>query len=200
MPRPEWIEVGRVSRPHGLHGEVRVALSSDNPERFVPGATLHARPGRSGVARLRLLEQQRLTIESVRGDEAFPIVGFREIPDRDKAEAFCGYVLEIRASELPQLEEDEFYPFDLIGLGVRDSSGAVLGRVADVLDSPAHAILIVSLDTGGEALVPFVQAAVPVVAVEAGYLVIDPELASVAGIPGGESADPEDGAPAESQP
>ena len=38
MPRPEWIEVGRISRPHGVHGEVRVSLSSDNPERFVPGA------------------------------------------------------------------------------------------------------------------------------------------------------------------
>ena len=40
MPRPEWIEVGRISRPHGVHGEVRVRLDSDNPERFMPGVTL----------------------------------------------------------------------------------------------------------------------------------------------------------------
>jgi 16S rRNA processing protein RimM len=184
MPRPKWIEVGRISRPHGVSGEVRVSLSSDNPERFLEGATLHARPGRMGVAGPRLSEQVRLTVESVRGDEGFPIVAFREIADRDKAEAFSGYVLEIRSSQLPELDEDEFYPFDLIDLEARDPSGSVMGRVTDALESPAHAILIVSLDAGGEALVPFVKAAVPEVAVEAGYLVIDPTLASVAGGPG----------------
>jgi 16S rRNA processing protein RimM len=158
-----------------------VSLSSDNPERFLPGAGLHARPGRSGVAGPRLGEQVRLTVESIRGDEAFPIIAFREIGDRDQAEAYNGYVLEIRSNQLPELDEDEFYPFDLIGLEARDPSGSVMGSVADVLESPAHAILVVSLHEGGETLVPFVQAAVPVVALQAGYLVVDPELASAAG-------------------
>jgi 16S rRNA processing protein RimM len=194
MPRPEWIEVGRVSRPHGVHGEVRLSLSSDNPERFLPGATLHARPGRTGVAGPRLQEQVLLTVESIRGDEDFPIVGFREIADRDRAEAFSGYVLEIRSGELPELEEDEFYPFDLVGLEARDPSGAVMGRVSDALESPAHDILVVALQSGGEALVPFVRAAVPVVAAEAGYLVVDPELVSIAGAwNGGRLVDDEGG-------
>ena len=147
------------------------------------GATLHARPGRLGVAGPRLPEQVRLTIGSIRGDEGFPIVAFHEIADRDKAEAFSGYVLEIRSSQLPDLDEDEFYPFDLIDLEARDLSGSVMGRVTDALESPAHAILIVALAAGGEALVPFVSAAVPEVAVEAGYLVIDTALASVSGAP-----------------
>jgi 16S rRNA processing protein RimM len=179
MPRPEWIEVGRISRPHGVHGEVRVALSSDNPERFVPGAAFSARPGRRGIAGARLPEQVRLTIDSVRGDDDFPIVAFKEIADRGKAEAFGGYVLEVLATELPELEEDEFYPFDLIDLEARDVSGAVLGRVSDVLDSAAHAILALTLREGGEALVPFVTAAVPTVDLEAGYLAVDLEFASI---------------------
>jgi 16S rRNA processing protein RimM len=198
MPRPEWIEVGRISRPHGVHGEVRVSLSSDNPERFLPGAQLHVRPGRTGLAASRLPEQLPLTVESVRGDESFPIVAFREIEDRGQAEALGGYVLEVRSDELPELEEDEFYPFDLIGLQARDPSGSVMGWVVDALDSPAHAILVVSLQAGGEALVPFVRAAVPVVAMEAGYLVVDPELASMSGPPGGQwsaGADGPDGGP-----
>ncbi|MHB1343772.1 MAG: ribosome maturation factor RimM, partial [Thermoleophilia bacterium] len=37
MARPDWIEVGRVSRAHGIGGEVKVAVTTDNPERFVPG-------------------------------------------------------------------------------------------------------------------------------------------------------------------
>ena len=185
MPRPEWIEVGRISRPHGVHGEVRVSLSSDNPERFVPGAQFHARPGRTGLAGSRLPEQVSLTIASVRGDEVFPIVAFLGIDNRGRAEALGGYLLEIRCDDLPELEEDEFYPFDLIGLEARDPSGSAMGRVTDALDSPAHAILVVSLPTGGEALVPFVLAAVPVVAMEAGYLVVDPEFVSTTGVPSG---------------
>ncbi len=139
---------------------------------------MHARPGRTGVAGPRLPEQLQLTVESVRGGEDFPIVGFREITDRDSAETLCGYVLEVRSSQLPELDEDEFYPFDLVGLEARDPSGSEVGRVTDVVESPAHPVLIIALAAGGEALAPFVQAAVPVVDVEAGYLVVDPELIS----------------------
>jgi 16S rRNA processing protein RimM len=96
----------------------------------------------------------------------------------------CGYVLEVRSNQLPELDEDEFYPFDLVGLEARDPSDVVVGRVTDVLESPAHAILVISLQAGGEALVPFVRAAVPVVAVEEGYLVVYPELVSADAISG----------------
>ncbi len=194
MSRPEWIEVGRVSRPHGVHGEVRIVPSTDNPERFTPDSVLYARPGRLGVAGPRLREQMRLTVSAVRGAEGFPILRFGEVGDRDAAEALRGYVLEIRSSQLPELGEDEFYPFDLIGLDVRDESGTVVGRVTDVVDSPAHALLQVTSGSdsteeaaGGlsptEELVPFVRAAVPVVALAEGYLVLSPGFLQGPGAP-----------------
>ncbi|MBN1628907.1 MAG: ribosome maturation factor RimM [Thermoleophilia bacterium] len=173
MARPEWIEVGRITRPHGVHGEVRITPDSDNPERFAPGSVVHARPRQVGIAGSRLQEQVCLTVESVRGDGDFPIVAFREIEDRDAAEALHGYVLEVRSSELPELEEDEFYPFDLIGLEARDGQGAVVGRVSDVIESPAHPIVVIALASGGEAMVPFVQVAVPAVDIAEGYLTIE---------------------------
>jgi 16S rRNA processing protein RimM len=147
MPRPDWIEVGRISRPHGVRGEVRIIPDSDNPERFAPGSVLHARPARPGLAGLRVGEpvRLRLTIDTVRGDGDFPIVAFREVADRDAAEGLRGYLLEVQSSQLPSLDDDEYYPFDLIGLEVRDPYGGVTGRVVDIVDSPAHAILVVSL-------------------------------------------------------
>ncbi len=174
MSRPEWIEVGRISRPHGVHGEVRIMPDSDNPERFAPGSVFYARPRHVGVAGRRLQERVRLTIESARGGDDFPIVAFSGVGDRGAAEALRGYILEVHSSELPLLDEDEYYPFDLVGLEVRDGPGAVVGRVTEVIESPAHAILAVSLETGGESLVPFVLEAVPEVAVDAGYLVVSP--------------------------
>jgi len=181
MARPEWIEVGRIVRAHGVHGEVRVRPDSDNPERFAPGSVLHARPQRLGVAGSRLREQVRLTVEEVRGEGDFPIVGFREVADRDRAEAMRGYILEVRSTQLPELPEDEFYPFDLETLQVRDPVGVAVGRVTGVVESPAHPILVIELDAGGERMVPFVSAAVPTVAVAEGYLVVEPLFLDEAG-------------------
>jgi 16S rRNA processing protein RimM len=183
MGRPQWIEVGRISRAHGLQGELRILPSSDNPDRFVPGSMVFARPKRMGMAEPRLREQVRLTIASVRGDEDFPIVAFAEVPDRDAAEALRGYVLEIGADQLPELDEDEFYPFDLTGLEVRTEKGTSWGKVIDAIETPAHALLVIVLgttavdlatpvDTGDQVLVPFVHEAVPVVSLADGYLVI----------------------------
>jgi len=118
--------------------------------------------------------QLQLTIAGVRGDDDFPIVAFAEVGSRDAAEALRGYVLEIPSSQLPELDDDEYYPFDLAGLEARDPQGRVVGRVAEVVESPAHAILVVSLGPGCEAMVPFVHDAVPVVAVSEGHLVIEP--------------------------
>ncbi|MCX8032955.1 MAG: ribosome maturation factor RimM [Thermoleophilia bacterium] len=172
MSRPDWIEVGRIVRPHGVRGEVRISAESDNPERFAPGAVLHARPGQSGLV-VEAGEHIRLTIEAVRGDDDFPIVAFREIGDRDQAEALRGFVLEIPADLLPELGEDEFYPFDLEGLAVRDPAGEVVGRVVEVLDYPAHGVLVIAIEGKGTHMVPFVAEAVPTVRVAEGYLVVE---------------------------
>ncbi|OFW60525.1 MAG: 16S rRNA processing protein RimM [Actinobacteria bacterium RBG_16_64_13] len=176
MSRPEWIEVGRISRPHGVHGEVRIVPDSDNPDRFVPGAVVHARARHIGIAGPRLREQVRLTVETVRGDGDFPIVAFCEVPDRDAAESLRGYLLEVPSTQLPELDEDEFYPFDLEGLEVRDAQGGAIGTVVDLVESPAHAILVISLASGGEVMVPFVGAAVPTVTVAEGFLVVEPRF------------------------
>ncbi|MCL5942602.1 MAG: ribosome maturation factor RimM [Actinobacteria bacterium] len=180
MPRPEWIEIGRIVRAHGIHGEVRVASSSDNPDRLVPGAYVYARPGRRGLA-AAAGQRAHLRITSVRGVPEEPIVAFAGVSDRDEADALRGHILEVPSSELPELEDGEYYPFDLEGLEVRTPAGESVGVVVEVVESPAHDILVVGLSSGGaggraEALVPFVEAAVPVVEPAAGYLVVEPRF------------------------
>jgi 16S rRNA processing protein RimM len=173
MARPEWIEVGRVSRAHGVRGEVRIMADSDNPERFAPEAVVFARPARTALAGPSQPERLRLTVEYVRGDDVFPIVAFREIETRESAEGLRGHVLEVPGAELPDLDVDEFYPFDLEGLQVRDPGGVAVGVVAEVIDSPAHPLLALRLDSGREVLVPFVAAAVPVVDLAGGFVMVE---------------------------
>lgn len=116
-------------------------------------------------------------------------MAFREIADRGAAEGLRGYVLEVLSSDLPPLDEDEYYPFDLYGLEVRDGQGGTVGRVADVIESPAHAILVIAREFEGELMVPFVRAAVPVVAVEQGFLTVEAGFIDGPGV--AESKDPD---------
>lgn len=195
MPRPEWIEVGRISRVHGIAGELRVLPASDNPDRFISGSVLLGRPDSVGLTGGQ--ERIRLTVGSVRGDAAFPIVKFEEVPDRDAAERLRGYLLEIPSAELPALAEGEYYPFDLLGLEVRDEEGTVRGSVIDIIETPAHELLVVGREEGpqpatpdgdrpgvgdaqageeAQVLVPFVHELVPTVDADAGYLVVSKRL------------------------
>ena len=121
-----------------------------------------------------------------RNKHEMTIVAFEEIGDRGAAEALRGHVLEVSAVELPDLAEDEFYPFDLEGLVVKDPQGLVLGRVAEVIDAPAHGLLTVALESGQEVLVPFVTAAVPEVALAKGYLVVEPRFLETAAAAAGD--------------
>lgn len=193
MPRPDWIEVGRVRRSHGLQGEVLVSVDSDNPDRFRPGAVVYGRARRPGP----LPAQQRpeaadrapvgavsveatgaegrraLEMVSVReGTRGCLLVAFAGVVDRNAADALRGWVLEIPSADLPELEEGEFYPFDLAGLQARDERGRVLGTVIKLFDTPAQSVLSIRLEGGGEALVPFIMESVPVVDVAGGFLVV----------------------------
>lgn len=167
MPRPDWVEVGRIARPHGIRGEVRVSPDTDNPERFGPGSRLFARSQRDAS-----LPRRELEIEYVRGDESFPIIAFRDLQDRDEAELIKGWVLEVPADELPALEEGEFYPWELEGLAVFTESGRRVGEVVELMESPANDVLRIRLEAGSELLVPFVMEVVPEVLLEEGRLVL----------------------------
>lgn len=166
--------MGRVSRAHGIKGEVRVVVTTDNPERFVPGAVVYAGRARSGLREAPDGGRSELRIEQVRGMEDTPIVAFAGVTTREAAESLRGCVLQVHSRDLPALEEGEYYSFDLEGLAVRSlDDGEVLGRVTELLESPAHDLLVVGLARGGELLVPFTHEVVPVVSLPEGYLVVD---------------------------
>ncbi len=134
---------------------------------------LYARPARASLVGGVSLQRSPLTIDDVRGGGGFPIVSFAEIADREAAVGFRGFILEVPGEELPRLGEDEYYPFDLEKLAVRDSAGDTVGVVREVIDNPAHPLLAIVQRSGREILVPFVREAVPEVEVGDGYLVVE---------------------------
>jgi 16S rRNA processing protein RimM len=154
--------VGVIGRPHGVRGEVAVELRTDEPERrFAPGEVLLEEGG-----------NRQLTVRSVRHHSGRLLVSFAELVDRAGAEAVRGMLLTaaVEPDERPA-EPDEFYDRHLIGLRATTPEGAEVGRVRSVLHLPAQEVLEIET-AAGPRLVPFVEALVPHVDLEAGSLTV----------------------------
>ena len=165
--------VARIGKPHGLRGEVTVQVHTDEPEaRFVAGAVFATQASAgSGVP-------HRLTLASARLHRDTWLLGFEEIPDRTGAEGLRGARLLLAdhiARDTAWVEDDEeaWYEDELVGLSALDPAGERLGEVTGLLTGPAQDLLIVRLEDGAEAMVPFVAAIVTEVDVEGGQIVID---------------------------
>jgi 16S rRNA processing protein RimM len=125
--------VGRVTKPHGIKGEVVVDLVTDRLERVAPGSVLTA-------------GSRSLEVTASRPHQGKHLVSFAGVTDRTAAEALRGAVLTA-----PPLDDpDVLWVHDLIGLEVVDTDGARLGTVTAVEANPASDLLV--LDGGG--LVP----------------------------------------------
>ena len=94
--------------------------------------------------------------------------------DRTAAEGLKGFHLLVPRSALPAPEEDTFYNADLIGLRAERTDGRPLGRIRDVVDHGAGPVLDLGGGPDGTLMVPFTRAAVPVVDLAGGRVVIDP--------------------------
>ena len=160
----ERATVGRIGRPHGLAGEVYVRSHSDTSDRFRPSVVFvtDEQPSR------------RLEVRSTRYHQGKLLVTFVDIGDRTEAESLRGAGLTIDAGDRRILDEDEYWPDDLIGLIVEDEGGRAVGTVASVETDGPQDRLVVRTTSGQLALVPFVKELVPDIRIEEGRVTIHP--------------------------
>jgi 16S rRNA processing protein RimM len=144
----DFVEVGRVGRPHGRDGSFVVETASDDPQRFEVGAELWV----DGEA-TRVVASKR--------------AGGRPVIALDR-EVERGAVLQVPASDLPAPEEDAYYVFQLVGLSVEEEGGRALGCVRAV--EPGVANDVIELDSG--LALPLHEACVLEVDVDAGRIVV----------------------------
>jgi 16S rRNA processing protein RimM len=143
------VVVGRVGRPHGVHGAFVVERASDDPQRFAVGAKLFA-----GDEPAEIVESKR--------------VGGGRLAIRLDRRVERGTELEVDRAELPEPEEDSYYVFQLVGLEVVEDGGRELGRVKYVLEYPANDVL--ELDSG--VILPMIEDCVLDVDVTGGRIVV----------------------------
>lgn len=174
-PRPSQgagsLRVGRLTKPHGLKGGLKVELYTDNPElRFVPGAVMQLQ-----VPKDSEWFGRTITVRELRWFNQVPVAFFAEVPDRTAAESIVRAILWIDERAVLEGEEDNaWYDHQLVGLEVH-RDGVKVGVVAEVQHFPAQDLLAVDTEHG-TVLVPFVEAIVPHVDLETRIVTITPPI------------------------
>ncbi len=136
------VVVGKITKAHGLRGEVVVLVLSDNPDRFIAGASVFLEDGRE------------LGVGAVRANGGRLLVSFHGVEDRTQAERLRGATLVVPTSMLPALPPGEYWPHRLIGCRVVSESGRSLGAIADVISTPANDLWAAVDEQGVEILIP----------------------------------------------
>lgn len=144
--RPVTLAV--VIGAHGVTGEVRLKLFTDDPD------GLKRYDGFDAAGR-------RLTLKTIRPGPNGAVARFAEIADRTAAEALRGTDLTVPRSALPPLEEGEYYHADLIGLPCVSTDGETLGHVVVVENFGAGDVIEIEKADGKRFMVPMRPEAVP---------------------------------------
>lgn len=144
----DLITIGKIEKPFGVKGDVRVRSLSDVPGRFegLRQATLVAPSGRRLAAAV-------VRVREDRSSHGRYVVGFDAFSTPEEAATFRGGLIQIPRSQTPPLPAGQYYEFQLIGLTVKNESGRRLGTLNEVLETGGNHTFVIR-DGGRELLIP----------------------------------------------
>lgn len=156
--------VGVVVAAHGIRGDVRIQSYCEEPADIAAYGPVSDQTGKRGWT---------IGVSGVvRGNLVARLDG---VTDRNAADALRGVRLYVPKSALPATADGEWYHADLIGLAARGVDGTDYGKVLAVEDFGGGTLLELSRGPDGKPfLMPFTEAAVPVVDVAGGAVTVDP--------------------------
>lgn len=162
----ELLPVGKISKPHGLKGEVKVFLYGGKLDSITKLNSLF----------IRKKEDEKpveLKISHLRIQNNTTIIGLEGINTTEEASVLRGAIVLVDKSDLPETQEDEFYWFQLIGLNVVTAEGNYIGTVKNLIDREPQALLVVGNDEK-EFLIPMVDTFIQGVKLDESEVIITP--------------------------
>ncbi|MCR6515344.1 MAG: ribosome maturation factor RimM [Clostridium sp.] len=118
----ELFKVGKVGKTHGLKGEFKVIPMTQDVNNFKRYESI-------------IIKGEERKIESVKFQKDRVILKLEGINSIEEAETFKNQIIEVPRDKEPELEEDEFYVRDLIGIHVFDTLGNDLGEIYDIIET-----------------------------------------------------------------
>lgn len=157
---PVFISLGRLGRPHGVRGEIRMQVWSQSPEKYLQvGKIIYV-----GEA------HHPATVRSVRTHGGMFLLAFEEYLDRSVVSVLSNQMVFVPVDELPPPDDGEVYLYQLLGLRVVTDTGQVLGSLEEILETGANDVFIVRGEKGEEYLLPDIDEVVRSIDLDAGEI------------------------------
>lgn len=153
----EYLAIGEVLKPQGVRGDVKVRPITCDIFRFEDLEEVYF---------LKNDQYEKIGVSLVRMDEDAVYLHFDGISDRNAAETIRGFLLYVDRAHAVELEENENFIVDLIGLKGVDDEGNEYGKLVDVMQ-PGGNDVYVFRDRRREVLVPALKTAILKVDLEA---------------------------------
>ena len=150
-PEKDLISIGKIKGVHGLDGNVTVASDSGLTASYDSGSTLI-------VSHLQTDQSRSYVVAWAKPHKKGILVKFEGM-DRQTAETWVGADIYIRKSDLPELEEDSYYWFDLIGLEVYTIENEFLGVLSSIIPTGGNDVYVVQTKDG-EMLLPAIASVI----------------------------------------
>lgn len=142
------LQVGVISSTHGVRGEVKVFPTTDDVTRFRQLKKVYLDTGR---------EMLPLEIQNVKFFKQFAILKFKGIENINDIEKYRGKSLMIDREDAVDLDEDEYFIADMIGMKVCTEDGSEFGTLKDVMETGANDVYIIDSLEHGEVLIPAIR-------------------------------------------
>ena len=170
MAEEQYYLVGKIVNTQALRGEVRVMATTDFPEeRFKIGATLAIFNGNKLV--------ETVEVDGHRLHKNFNLLHFKGKDNINDVEKFKGFDLKVAGTEreADELDENEFYYDDIIGLEVYTTDDIYLGKVREITSLPSNDVWAIQRpNKGKDILIPYIEDIVLEIDLDNNQVVIDP--------------------------
>lgn len=164
MAEEEYISVGKITGVHGLHGNLKVYLYSESVDVFESARQIQIKSPNGGL--------NSYTVKTAKPYKKGMLLTLKECVDINVAEKLVGSKICIARDSLAELDEDEYYWFEIIGLDVFLVDGDYLGKVHSIFPTGSNDVYVVK-KSGRETLIPALESVILSIDLEKKKMTVD---------------------------
>ncbi len=140
--------IGRVVKPHGVRGKMKVEYFGDDLRRFLSYREIFIQDETNGLESYEILEAV--------SQPPRLIVRLKGIEKIEETEPLIGKEILVEKEAFPELEEGEYYWADLLGMEVETREGKRIGKVKEIFPTGANDVYVVE-GRRGEIFLPAIE-------------------------------------------
>lgn len=162
---PLLMKLGKILRPHGIRGEVRMLAYTAYPEQI---------PFIEEVFVGSETDFDIYTIETCRFHRDGVLLKFTGIDDRDAAETLRDLLVLVPMDIGAPLDEGEYYTYELLGVSVFTDAGEFIGVIEEIWETGANDVFVLRGSQRGEVLIPDTDEVVQSIDLDSQKMIITP--------------------------